>query len=378
MPRLSASLVTFAVVFLYTLISAANCRTAVGDAFSLQTKVRPTAETQAPESSAARSLFTGDLLLVGQPATGQPRERLRDRIRERLEERRKAASESSSDFAPGLQALPNPGGGAVYPGLQPPGEPRPLLERFRRMLGDMGLSLGSEGPRGPSPDWAYGTPHELHPAQPGPMVHPNFPAMPAPQPVQPAPPGPWLRSPDNGRAVSTPQGVPAAEESPPVPQESPTAPTAPALPLLVPPDMPVPSAPSTEAGPTPSQVPIDMPAEEKHTDASGDDRESARSKGDAAENSAATSAGTGTFGQLLGGVSRFFGGNAPSRGTGQAAPGAESGRLDATGNRSSPNSPSSSAENVPSDAASTSSGGASKPNLEDIRKKVLRRSAKSD
>ncbi len=371
MPRVSSSFVTFALVFLHSVFSVENGRTAMGDVFSPQTKARPRAAAR------AKPQIPGDLLLVSEAATGRPRERLRDRIRERLEERRKAASEPSSNFAPGLQALPNPGGEAVYPRLQPPSEPRPLLERFRRMLGDMGLPIGAEGSRRPSPEWPQGTPPEWHPAQPGPMVQPNFPAVPSPQPLQPAPPGPWLRPPDGGRAFAAPQDVPAAKESPPVPQGAPSAPTVPALPLLVPPNMPMPSQPSPEADPASSRGPIEMPGREKNSDVSGEDRESDRPKADAAENSAENSQGSGAFGQLLGGVSRFFGGTSPGRDTGKSVATAESGRSEA-GYPSSPNSASSSAESTPSDAASTSVGSASKPNLEDIRKKVLRRSAKSD
>jgi len=376
MQRLSSIFVTVVILFHYSVISGENYRTAVGEAFGLQTNARPTAETKAPEPSAAKSRFTDNLMLVSEPAPGRPRERLRDRIRDRMEERRKSTPEPSAAFAPGLQPLPGPIGPALP--SQSVRESRPLVERIRRVLGDLGLSAGSAEPNQFSPDWGPGTASELDPSQPGPMVQPNGFVAPAPRAVPPASPGPWLRSPDSGGSVSTPQNLPTVTQPPLVPPDSPSAATGPALPLLVPPDLPTPSQPSTGTGPSNSQVPLDMPAEDRYTDASAENRELDRPTEDAARNPATNSAGASAFGPLLGGVSRFFGGNSPNRDLGQAAQASESDRSDSTGTPSSPNSPSSSVERPRADATSTSGGGTSKPSLEDIRKKVLRRSSRSN
>ena len=373
MPRLSSIVVTVALLLLYPVNSGESCRAALGQEFGLQTEAPPRAEAK---TSAARPPLADQPVLVTEPFPGRPRERLRDRIRERREERRKTAAEPSAAFAPGLQPLPGPAGAAL-PG-QPAREPRPLAGRFRRMLGDLGLSVDPAGPQQPPSEWDYGTAPQLYPAQPGPMVQPNGPVAPVPHGVPAAPPGPWLRSPDDGGPVLTPHDAPSVTGPPQLPQTSLSAPTVPALPLLVPPDLSVPAQPLTGEGQSTSQVPTGPAAEDRDSDTSNDKSTLDGPTADAARGAATNSDGANGFGQLLGGVSRLFGGASAKSDTGRAAQASESGRSDATGNRSSPNSPSSRVESPSSDSKATSAGGTSKPSLEDIRKRILRRSSRSD
>lgn len=366
---------TFAILSLGSYVIGV-CPFAAGYQASVsQPTTSPPLRTTLPEDAAAQPLPDDNFVLVRDDPSGRPRERLRDRIRDRLEERRKATSASNPSFAPGLQPMPNPGGGAIYPGAQPPAAPRPLVERFRRMLGDFGLSVGSEGPRPALPEWGYGASPERYPGQSGPMMPPNFPAMSAPQPVQPAPPGPWLKSP--GDAPTFPPRDDASPATPAQPsQPSPTA-NAPALPLLVPPDSSAFPVPPRGDGQTILEMPNDSGVENQPpgaTDAPASPANSSPSPG----GETANSTGGNAFGQLLGGVSRLFGGNAPARDTGKTPETSQPAQPDSVNASSSSNSPSAKTRSQTSDASSPPAGGTSKPSLEDIRKRVLQRSSRSN
>lgn len=341
-----------------------------------QPQARLTADANSWEPIAPALPHQDSPMLVSQASTGRPRERLRDRLRERLDERRKTEAAADSSFAPGLQPLPGTAGPGDL-GTRQGGEPRPLVERFRRILGDLGLSVGGEMPPA-TPRWDYPNSWEPHPTLPGRVVQPSFPAVPAPQPIQSAPPGTWLKSQGAaGGSVSVPQDASHAEKVPSLPQASPSEATVPSLPLLVPPGFSVVPEPSAKDGRSVTQAPTDSWDETSDSGARGDGNPAQPPSEDTPNGTAANSAGTNAFGHLLGGVSRLFGGNAS---TSKTAPPAESSgsTQSAAGKNPSQDSPTSGAASRPSDSPGPSAGSTVKPSLEEIRKKVLRRSSSAN
>lgn len=342
-----------------------------------QPQARLTAEANSWEPIAPALPHQNSPMLVSQASTGRPRERLRDRLRERLEERRKKEAAADSSFAPGLQPLPGTAGPGDL-GAHQGWEPRPLVERFRRILGDLGLSVGAADSPPLTPGWDYRSSPEPFPTSPDRPLQPNFPAVPAPQPIQSAPPGTWLKSQDAAAgSVTVPQDASHAEKVPSLPQASPSAATVPSLPLLVPPDFSVVPEPSAKDGRSVTQAPTDSRAETGDSGTPGNGNSAEPPSEDIPGGTAANSAGTNTFGQLLGGVSRLFGGNASTSKT--ARPAEFSGSTQsAAGKNPSQDSPTSGAASRSSDLPGPSAGSTVKPSLEEIRKKVLRRSSSAN
>lgn len=338
---------------------------------------RPAVAASPGEPTAATSPHQDNLMRVSQSSAGRPRERLRDRLRERLEERRKSEAASDSSFAPGLQPLPGTVGSADL-GTRPANEPRPLVDRFRRILGDLGLSVGAADSRPSTPAWDFRSSPGPLPTSPDRTLQPNFPSVPIPQPVQPAPPGTWLKSQNAaGGSVNAPQDAAHTETVPSPPQASPPAATVPSLPLLVPPDFPAVPEPSVGDGGSITQAPMDSLGETPDSEASAAGDPAQPPSKDVPDGTGANSAGTNAFGQLLGGVSRLFGGNASTSNT--APPAESSGSTEsAAGKNPSPGLPSSGAAGRRSDSPGTPAGRTVKPSLEEIRKKVLQRSSSAN
>ncbi len=322
----------------------------------------------------------GNVVLVGNPSADRSRGRLRERLRERIQGLRGGPTGSdSSSFAPGLHPLPAQTG-EVLPAPQESTDTRPLLNRLRRALRDLGISGGESDTYQRNPEWGWPGVSEYPWASPQPIMPQDAISL------RPAAPGPWLKPMPDMDTSGAATGLPDRQSpglSSSLPQGLPVSPSKPTLPLLMPPN----------AG-THSQQPAGDPELDGPTlaDPTTGGKPTALVEPQGTNSQAPQDAGAkptdpgsaGTLGSFFGGVARFLGSASKTDGANDSQKSEGIGQVKASAGGTPPSSPSVSGKgSTPPEQSepamhATPSTTTSKTTLEGIRNKILNRVPKGN